>query len=83
MRSYERAGWLCSFPHMSAVDPAGPVTGTNQFPMCSYEKFQPSFRNEKIKAKDPGDEFEKQSTDKGIAKHEKFNFRALHSFGNS
>ena len=57
MCSYERAGWLGKFPHMSPVDAAGPVTGTNQFPMCSYEKFQPGFRDEKIKAKDPGNEF--------------------------
>jgi len=82
--SYERAGWLGTFPHMSPVDRAGPVTGTN-FSMCSSEKFQPGFRDEKIKAKDPGDEFwcRIRETKQTWRNTKKFNFRAYHSFGNS
>ena len=41
--------------HMSPVERAGPVTGTN-FVLGSYEKFQPGFPRWK-KYKDPGEEF--------------------------
>ena len=45
---------------MSPVDQAGSVTGMN-FALGSYEKFQPSFRDEKReKVKDPGYEFWRQ-----------------------
>ena len=64
---------------MSPVDLAGPVTGAN-FPLGPYEKFQPSFRDEKRPKTSCVAKFEKES------KHgetRSYNFHAYYSFGNS
>ena len=58
-RSTDKQGSL----HMSRIDQSSPVTWTN-FALCSYEKFQPGFRDEKrpeFLGTSSGTKFEKQS----------------------
>ena len=67
---------------MSPFDWASLVTGMN-FALGSYEKFQPSFRDEK-RSKILGTRSAPNSRNKAnMAKHTNFDFRAHHNFGNS
>ena len=65
--------------HISPVDLAGPVTGSN-FTLGSYEKFQHGFRDENRPKTRCVAKFEKQSK---RGETQSYNFRAYHSFGNS
>ena len=63
--------------HMSPVDRAGSLTGTN-FILGSYEKFQPGFRDEKRPKTSCGAKFEKQNKH---SETQNYNFHAYCSFG--
>ena len=70
---------LLGLLHMSPVDRAGSLTGTN-FILGSYDKFQPGFRDEKRPKTSCGAKFEKQSKH---SETQNYNFHAYYSFGNS
>ena len=70
---------VLGYLHMSPVDLAGPLTGSN-FTLGSHEKFQLGFRDQKKPKASCGAKFEKQSKH---GKTQSYNFRAYYSFGNS
>ena len=70
---------VLGYLHMSPVDLAGPLTGSN-FTLGSHEKFQLGFRDQKKPKASCSAKFEKQSKH---GKTQSYNFRAYYSFGNS
>ena len=68
--------------HMSPVDRAGSLPGTN-FPLGSYEKFQPGFSRLAQGQRSRGRFWHEIRETKPIWQHKNYNFRAYHSFGNS